>query len=120
MKGATVLSKKYVLKFHNPYPGRRIAEEMSRVLNNLGDRLNYKGKIIGHIKSIVTSGEHYLHISVTNLPDINIKADPGWDKKEYGEIELTINIIIFGFSKEQIENFLIDSMRETLFVHPGF
>lgn len=115
MNHATVLSKKYVLKFVDQIQGCTIEDEMARVLRILGDRLNYKGKIMGHLKTIVTSGEHFLHMSLTNLPDINIKADAGWYKKEYTDFALTINIIIYGYSKDQLEAFLCESMEGTIF-----
>lgn len=114
MNHATVLSKKYIIKFNNPYSGKIIEEEMVKVLGNLGDRLNYKGKIMGHLKAIAIAGENYIQMSVTSPPDINIKAGPGWYEKESNNLELTVNIIIFGFTKLQLEKFLQDSMTRII------
>lgn len=86
---------------------------MVRVLGILGGRLSYKGKIMGHLKAIAVNGENYIQISVTTLPDVNLKTSPGWYEKEYNNLELTVNIIIIGFAKVQLEKALQESMTGT-------
>lgn len=115
MKDAAVLSKKHEFKFEKRHPGKEIAEEMARVLGNLGGRLNYKGKIMGHLKAMAVAGDNYIQMSVTSLPDVDLKAGLGWYDKEYDNLEITVNIIIFGFTKVQLENMLQESMTGSIF-----
>lgn len=114
MSHAAVLSKKYIIKFDGPYPGKAIADELAGALGNLAGLLSYKGKIMGHLKAIAVAGEKYLQMSVTSPPEVNIKISPGWYEKEYDNLELTVNIIILGFTKLQLEKYLQESMAGIL------
>jgi len=92
------------------YSGKAIVDDLVKKLGNLGDLLCYKGKIMGHLKTIAVSGENYLQMSVTSPPEVNIKVGPGWYEKKYDNLELTVNIIVIGFTKLQLEKFLQESM----------
>ncbi|MBS4025302.1 MAG: hypothetical protein KGZ96_06460 [Clostridia bacterium] len=114
MKKFFVISKRYEYKFATPLSGEKIANNISKILKYLGEQLNYNGKIVGHIKAIVLAGENYLQMSLTSMPKINIKSDNNWYEKDYTEVELNINIIIYGFNKEQVHAYLDESMGEFL------
>lgn len=105
MKDSSVLSRNLVLTFDKAYPASLIEEGMVDILKNLGDHLNYNGKIMGHLKAIAVSGEHYVQMSLTSLPNINIKTDPDWNNGHYNNLELTINLIIFGYTKDSWQTF---------------
>lgn len=111
MTDAKVVSKNFKFSFEVPVKARVVEEEMGKILLNLGQRLNYKGKIIGHLKAIAVSGENYLQMSLTTLPNLKVKADSLWNEKEYVEIDLTVNIIVFGNTKGELENFLQESLN---------
>lgn len=114
---AKVVSKRFQTVFRQPLQGQVIEEEMAKVLNNLGRHLNYKGKIIGHLKAIAETGDNYLQMSLTSLPDISIRASSGWHEKEFTDLTLTVNIIVFGFEKKQLETVLDESISGTVFLN---
>lgn len=115
MDGAAVLSKRMFFEFGDAKTGGAIAEETVKILRALGGRINSKGRIVGHLKCMVRSGGHYVQFSAANFPDISVKAGPGWYEREYGRVELIVNAIVFGYSKEQLEEFLNDSREGSIF-----
>ena len=112
---ARVFSNTVRISLKKPLSGDTVAEEMVKLLTHLGQNLNYKGKIIGHIKAIVEAGEDYIQMSLTSLPDINIKAGSTWYDKRYGQLSLTVNIIVFGYEKNQLEMLLQEGLRGSIF-----
>lgn len=110
---AKVVSKSIRIVLDKPIPGKVIADAIIKVLTHLGQNLNYKGKIIGHIKAIAEAGEDYIQISLTNLPDVNIKASLAWEEKTYTTFSLIINIIVFGYEKSRLEKLLEEAIQLT-------
>lgn len=113
MKDAAVLSRQFNLEFVRPLFGKEVEEGITGILNGIARHLSYRGKILGHIKAFAACGENYLRLSLTKPDGIDIKADPAWYQREYGNLSLTVNIIVFGFSVEQLENILERSFRES-------
>lgn len=119
MDGAAVLSKKMLFEFKDAKTGGVIAEETVKVLRALGGRISHKGRIVGHLKCLVRSGDRYVQISAANFPDVSVIAGPGWYEREYGRVELIINVIVFGYSEAQLEEFLNDSREGSIFREGG-
>ena len=119
MKDASVISQNLSCQFDKPYTGTVIEEEMTKLLRNLGNSLNYKGKIMGHIKSIAQAENNYLQLSMTSLQGITVKASTGWHQESFGRIQLTTNIIILGFTKAYLKETFLQCLKGTIFEQFG-
>lgn len=114
MKDFKVVSKNFNYTFVAPLKAQVIQEEMGKILLNLGQFLNYKGKIIGHIKAIAVFGENYLQMSLTSFPSLTVKTDLICNEQEFEALSLTVNIIVFGYSEAELEDFLQESVSGTI------
>lgn len=112
---AKAVSKSLSVIPNKPMPGKVITDEICKVLTQLGENLNYKGKIIGHLKAIAENGEDYIQVSLTSLPDPNVKASSAWYEKTYTEFSLTINVIVFGCEKCRLEMLLEECLSDSVF-----
>lgn len=115
MKGATVVSITKEISLQEPITGDIITQELTAVMNFLCAALVYKTKIIGHLKAIVTSQQEYLHFSATSLAQQSVKVSANWQDQQISDCTFTMNIIIFGYSTEEINTIVAKSLESTLF-----
>lgn len=112
---AKVVSRRLNIAPQKAMGGNEIAGEMSKLLTLLGQKLGYKGKIIGHLKAIAEAGENYIQMSLTNLPEIDVKTSQDWNDSSYKQFSLTVNIIVFGYEKSQLEIWLQEGLNGLAF-----
>lgn len=112
---AKVVSRSLNCIFDEPIAGTIIADEMAKILSHLGQHLNYKGKIIGHLKIMAQAGGDYIQMSLTSLPDITTRSGPAWFDKSYERVALTCNIIVFGYEKNRLEMLLEEGLSGSVF-----
>ena len=115
MNGATVVSKANVLLLEQPLNGKVIADELIRVITNIAKSLAYKDKIIGHIKAIVIWEDEHLHVSTTSIDQLAVKMSKHWYENDFSKVKITINIIVFNYDRQFIENVLSQSIRNSIF-----
>lgn len=112
---STILTKNLVLTFKKPISNEDFVNKIREFANNVILYLKNNGcNHLGHIKFIsTTNGEDYLQISVLDMeekPKIN-----GILKKTFEKIKLTLNVIVFGIKKEDINQKIteeIDSLEK--------
>jgi len=97
-----ILTKNLVLTFQKPISNEDFVNKIREFANNVILYLKNNGcNHLGHIKFIsTTNGEDYLQLSVLDMeekPKIN-----GILKKTFEKIKLTLNVIVFGIKKEDI------------------
>jgi hypothetical protein len=110
-----ILTKNLVLTFQKPVSNEDFVNKIREFANNIILYLKNKGcNHLGHIKFIsTTNGEDYLQLSVLDMeekPKIN-----GILKKTFEKIKLTLNVIVFGIKKEDINQKIteeIDSLEK--------
>jgi hypothetical protein len=110
-----ILTKNLVLTFQKPISNEDFVNKIKEFANNIILYLKNNGcNHLGHIKFIsTTNGEDYLQLSVLDMeekPKIN-----GILKKTFEKIKLTLNVIVFGIKKEDINQKIteeIDSLEK--------
>ncbi len=110
-----ILTKNLVLTFQKPISNEDFVNRIREFANNVILYLKNNGcNHLGHIKFIsTTNGEDYLQLSVLDMeekPKIN-----GILKKTFEKIKLTLNVIVFGVKKEDINQKIteeIDSLQK--------
>jgi hypothetical protein len=110
-----ILTKNLVLTFQKPISNEDFVNKIREFANNVILYLKNNGcNHLGHIKFIsTTNGEDYLQLSVLDMeekPKIN-----GILKKTFAKIKLTLNVIVFGIKKEDINQKIteeIDSLEK--------
>jgi len=110
-----ILTKNLVLTFQKPISNEDFVNKIREFANNVIFYLKNNGcNHLGHIKFIsTTNGEDYLQLSVLDMeekPKIN-----GILKKTFEKIKLTLNVIVFGIKKEDINQKIteeIDSLEK--------
>jgi hypothetical protein len=110
-----ILTKNLVLTFQKPISNEDFVNKIREFANNVILYLKNNGcNHLGHIKFIsTTNGEDYLQLSVLDMeekPKIN-----GILKKTFEKIKLTLNVIVFGIKKEDINQKIteeIDSLEK--------
>ena len=110
-----ILTKNLVLTFKKPISNEDFVNKIREFANNVIIYLKNNGcHHLGHIKFIsTTNGEDYLQLSVLDMeekPKIN-----GILKKTFEKIKLTLNVIVFGIKKEDINQKIteeIDSLEK--------
>jgi len=110
-----ILTKNLVLTFKKPISNEDFVNKIREFANNVILFLKNNGcNHLGHIKFIsTTNGEDYLQLSVLDMeekPKIN-----GILKKTFEKIKLTLNVIVFGIKKEDINQKIteeIDSLEK--------
>lgn len=99
-----ILNKNIILSFPRAVSKEVFISKIKEFTNNILDFLKNSGcNNLGHIKLIsTTNGEDYLQLSVLDIeqtPKIN-----GILRKTFEKIKLTLNFIVFGVEKENINN----------------
>lgn len=110
-----ILTKNLVLTFQKPISNEDFVNKIREFANNVILYLKNNGcNHLGHIKFIsTTNGEDYLQLSVLDMeekPKVN-----GILKKTFEKIKLTLNVIVFGIKKEDINQKIteeIDSLEK--------
>src|SRR4030042_4050619 len=110
-----ILTKNLVFTFKKPISNKDFVNKIREFAINVIRYLKDNGcNHVGHIKFIfTTNGEDYLQISVLDMeekPKIN-----GILKKTFEKIKLTLNVIVFGIKKEDINKKIteeIDSLEK--------
>jgi len=105
-----ILTKNLVMTFQKPISNEDFVNQIKEFANNIVLYLKNNGcNHLGHIKFIsTTNGEDYLQLSVLDMeekPKIN-----GILKKTFEKIKLTLNIIVFGIKKEDINQKIIEEI----------
>jgi hypothetical protein len=106
-----ILTKNLVLTFQKPVSNEDFVNKIREFANNVILYLKNNGcNHLGHIKFIsTTNGEDYLQISVLDMeekPKIN-----GILKKTFEKIKLTLNVIVFGIKKEDINQKITEEIE---------
>ena len=99
---STILNKNVILTFPKPVSKDDFINKIKESASNMVSFLRSSGcSQLGHIKFIsTTNGEDYLQLSVLEL-DQGPKID-GMLKKTFEKIKLTLNVIVFGIQKDDI------------------
>jgi hypothetical protein len=106
-----ILTKNLVLTFQKPISNEDFVNKIREFANNVILYLKNNGcNHLGHIKFIsTTNGEDYLQLSVLDMeekPKIN-----GILKKTFAKIKLTLNVIVFGIKKEDINQKITEEIN---------
>jgi len=106
-----ILTKNLVLTFKKPISNEDFVNKIKEFANNVILYLKNNGcNHLGHIKFIsTTNGEDYLQLSVLDIeekPKIN-----GILKKTFEKIKLTLNVIVFGIKKEDINQKITEEIN---------
>jgi hypothetical protein len=106
-----ILTKNLVLTFKKPISNEDFVNKIREFANNVILYLKNNGcNHLGHIKFIsTTNGEDYLQLSVLDMeekPKIN-----GILKKTFEKIKLTLNVIVFGIKKEDINQKITEEIE---------
>jgi len=106
-----ILTKNLVLTFQKPISNEDFVNKIREFANNIILYLKNNGcNHLGHIKFIsTTNGEDYLQLSVLDMeekPKIN-----GILKKTFEKIKLTLNVIVFGIKKEDINQKITEEIE---------
>ena len=106
-----ILTKNLVLTFQKPISNEDFVNKIREFANNVILYLKNNGcNHLGHIKFIsTTNGEDYLQLSVLDMeekPKIN-----GILKKTFEKIKLTLNVIVFGIKKEDINQKITEEIE---------
>ncbi|MBU4293318.1 MAG: hypothetical protein KJ770_04625 [Actinobacteria bacterium] len=106
-----ILTKNLVLTFQKPVSNEDFVNKIREFANNVILYLKNNGcDHVGHIKFIsTTNGEDYLQLSVLDMeekPKIN-----GILKKTFEKIKLTLNVIVFGIKKEDINQKITEEIE---------
>jgi hypothetical protein len=116
-QNSIILNRNVTITFQKPISKedfvKRIKEFALNVVTFLKDDGCYQ---LGHIKFIsTTNGEDYLQLSVLDLDQLP-KVD-GILKKTFEKIKLTLNVIVFGGGRDEIDNKLSQEIKslETYF-----
>jgi hypothetical protein len=97
-----ILTKNIILSFPKPITKEDFVKKIKEFCNNVLRYLKKNGcNHLGHIKFIsTTNGEDYLQVSVDDVEQ-KPKID-GILKMTFEKIKLTLNVIVFGIEKEDI------------------
>jgi hypothetical protein len=99
---STILNKNVIFTFSKPVSKDDFINKIKESASNMVSFLKSNGcSQLGHIKFIsTTNGEDYLQLSVLDI-DQGPKID-GILKKTFEKIKLTLNVIVFGIQKEDM------------------
>lgn len=114
LTNAAIFSKTYHIIFEHPVAKAQFEKYIGRLMQDIGRPLAYNGSILGHIKILgKLSEEEFLFLSLTKLEQVDIKPSSQWTTRmsdEINSITLDVNVLIFGYSKEIIEEIVNDSI----------
>jgi hypothetical protein len=99
---STILNKNVIFTFSKPVSKDDFINKIKESASNMVSFLKSNGcSQLGHIKFIsTTNGEDYLQLSVLDI-DQGPKID-GILKKTFEKIKLTLNVIVFGIQKDDM------------------
>jgi hypothetical protein len=107
---SVILTKNIILSFPKAVSKDDFVGKIKEIAENLVFFLKENGcSQLGHIKFIsTTNGEDYLQLSVLDI-DQPPKID-GLLRKTFEKIKLTLNIIVFGVKKEDINQKILEEI----------
>ena len=108
---SVALTKRVIITSPKPVTKEDFIKKIGEISKSIIDFLKKNGcRKIGHIKFIsTTDGEDYLQFSVLDIaekPKIQ-----GILRKTFDKIKLTLNIIVFGVGREEIDNKINEEMK---------
>jgi hypothetical protein len=100
---SVAFTKKVTLTSKKPITKENFVKKIKVFSKNILDYLKDNGcSKLGHIKFIsTTNGEDYLQISLLDMKE-KPKVE-GFLRKTFGKIKLTLNIIVFGVKRKDID-----------------
>ena len=109
-KNSIILNKNITLTFKKPVNKDEFINRIKEFANNVVNYLKSNDYLqLGHIKFITTTnGEDYLQLSVLDLHETP-RID-GILRKTFEKIKMTLNVIVFGNSKNDIDRKLIEEI----------
>jgi hypothetical protein len=107
---SVILTKNIILSFPKAVSKDDFVGKIKEIAENLVTFLKDNGcSQLGHIKFIfTTNGEDYLQLSVLDI-DQAPKID-GILRKTFEKIKLTLNVIVFGVKKEDINRKILEEI----------
>ena len=107
---SVILTKNIILSFPKAISKDDFVGKIKEIAENLVTFLRNNGcSQLGHIKFIsTTNGEDYLQLSVLDIdetPKVN-----GILRKTFEKIKLTLNVIVFGVKKEDINQKILEEI----------
>jgi len=111
---ATVFSKSYHISFEKPVDKSNIEKLVIQLIQDIGRPLAHNGIIVGHIKVLAkVSDEDFQFLSLTRLDRVDVKSSSQWQTElsgEFNSINLDINVLVFGYKREVIEEIVNGSL----------
>lgn len=122
MSEATVFSQVQRITFDSPVTKAQAEELLKKFLVTIGEPLAYNKIILGHIKMLAkaTSENDFLFLSLTRLDQVDVKPSPIWANDNFTTVEgleLTINVLVFGYNKALVTKAVTAASREILPTH---
>lgn len=119
MDKAVVFSKVYRIGFAEFLAKQQAENLLKDFLNSVGEPLTYNQIILGHIKMVarVPENQEFLFLSMTQLDQLDVKQSAGWSYEGFTKVrnmELDINVLIFGYSRIKVEMVVQNSLRKLL------
>jgi hypothetical protein len=107
---SVILTKNIILSFPKAISKDDFIGKIKEVAVNIVTFLKDNGcSQLGHIKFIsTTNGEDYLQLSILDM-DESPKVD-GILRKTFEKIKLTLNVIVFGIKKEDINQKIVEEI----------
>jgi hypothetical protein len=107
---SVILTKNIILSFPKAISKDDFIGKIKEVAVNIVAFLKDNGcSQLGHIKFIsTTNGEDYLQLSILDM-DESPKVD-GILRKTFEKIKLTLNVIVFGIKKEDINQKIVEEI----------
>lgn len=111
IEDSVALTKKVILTSSKPITKEDFIDKIKEIAKNILLYLKDSGcKKLGHIKLITTTdGEDYLQLSVFDMDEEPVIK--GVLKKAFEKVKLTLNIIEFGISKEDIDSRISEEIK---------
>lgn len=111
---AVIFSKKYSLDFNQCLLKENIEVLFKQLMQEISKPLAHNDILLGHIKLIASiSEEEFMFSSVTKVDSINTKFSSKWLGELAGKvsnINLDINVLIYGYKREMIEQTVADAL----------
>ena len=122
MSEATIFSQVQRIAFDSPVTKAEAGALLKKFLITIGEPLAYNKIILGHIKMLAkaTDENDFLFLSLTRLDQIDVKSSPIWANDKFtavDELELTINVLVFGYNKATVTKAVAAASREILPAH---
>lgn len=118
LSDAVIYSKKYAINFKQDLSKVNIEVLFKQLFEQISRPLSHNGIILGHIKLIVSiSKEEFMFLSVTRLDSVDAKFSSQWQRDSSvtaSNINLDINVLIYGYKREMIEQKLEDALSNCI------